>query len=62
MAAVDHKDVDAKEIPYVVAECIMHEIMHALEAWANVEFSEDRIEALIKQYRDKFKKEPSHAG
>lgn len=51
MAAVETEDLSAKDIPYVVAESIMHEVMHVLEAWAGVEFSEDRIEALIEKYR-----------
>ncbi len=51
MAAVETKDLQSCDVPYVVAETIMHEVMHALEAWAGVEFSEDRIEALIAKYR-----------
>lgn len=53
MAAVASKDMEPEDVPYVVAETIMHEVMHALEAWAGVEFSEDRIEALIEAYRHK---------
>jgi hypothetical protein len=52
MAAVAAKDMPASEIPYVVADSIMHEVIHALEAWAGVEFSEERVEALIEKYRD----------
>jgi hypothetical protein len=44
-------DVEPRDLPYVVAECIMHEVMHALEQWAKVQFSEKRIEALIEKYR-----------
>jgi len=51
MAAVETGDFDRKDVPYLVAESIMHEVMHALEAWAGVEFSEDRIEALLEKYR-----------
>lgn len=54
MAAVETKDLEPKDVPYVVAESIMHEVMHALEAWAGVEFNEDRIEALLEAYREKF--------
>jgi hypothetical protein len=39
------------EIPYFIAESIMHEVIHALEAWAGVEFNEDRVEALLWRYR-----------
>ena len=52
MAAVETKELEPKDIPYVVAETIMHEIMHALEAWAGVEFSEDRVEGLIERYKN----------
>ena len=44
-------DISPSELPYMVAECIMHEVIHALEDWAKVEFSENRIEALIEKYR-----------
>lgn len=47
-------DVEPKELPYFVADCIMHEVVHALEDWAKVEFSEQRIEALIEKYRRQF--------
>lgn len=43
--------VEASELPYAVAESIMHEVIHVLEEWAGVEFSEDRVEALIAEYR-----------
>ena len=51
MAAVAEKDIEAADVPYLVAESIMHEVIHALEAWAGVEFSEERAEALIEEYR-----------
>jgi len=49
--AVAQGDIPAADLPYHIADDLMHEIMHALEAWAGVEFSEDRIEALIAKYR-----------
>ncbi len=52
MAAVHTKDVAPSDVPYMVAESIMHEVMHALEAWASVEFSEERVEALLTKYRN----------
>lgn len=51
MAAVASGDIDKSELPYVVAETMMHEIIHVLESWAGVEFSEDRVDALIEKYR-----------
>lgn len=44
-------DVDAREIPYIVAETMMHEIMHVIEKWAGVEFSEEKVELLLEKYR-----------
>lgn len=51
LAAVDGKDIASSEVPHFVAESLMHEVFHALESWANVEFSEDRVNALIEKYR-----------
>lgn len=42
--------IPAAELPYVVAETIMHEMLHALEEWAGVAFSEERVEELIQRY------------
>ena len=58
LSTVAQNQVDAKEVPYFVAESIMHEVMHALESWAGVEFSEDRVEALIAQYNEKYGASP----
>ena len=51
LAAVELGDMPASEVPYFVAESMMHEIMHVLEKWAGVEFSEERIEQLLDRYR-----------
>lgn len=51
IACVESGDIEAKDIPYIVADCIMHEIIHALEDYARVEFSEDRVEDCITRYR-----------
>ena len=55
MAAVQCKDIEAKDVPYAIAEDVMHEVMHSLEAWAGVEFSEARVEALLEKYRKTYK-------
>lgn len=52
MACVADGDIAPSELPYFIAESLMHEVIHALEAWARVEFSEDRVEALITRYRE----------
>ena len=51
MVAVETGDLEAKDVPYVVADSIMHEVVHALEAWAGVEFNEERVEKLLAEYR-----------
>lgn len=62
LAVVIAKDLPAQELPYVIAESLMHEAIHALEAWAKVEFSEERIEALTEQYRRKYGPDANSAG
>ncbi len=34
-----------------IADTIVHEVIHVVEAWAGIEFSEQRVEALIARYR-----------
>lgn len=57
MGLVEAKDAGASEVPYIIAECVMHEVMHALEQWAGVEFSEDRIHGLLDKYRNAAKED-----
>lgn len=54
LLAADHGDIERAEMPYFIAETIMHEVIHALESWAGVEFSEDRVEALLDKYRQHY--------
>ena len=54
LSCVAAGDLERDELPYIVAECIMHEVIHVLEAWAGKEFSEERVEALIEKYRAKY--------
>jgi len=42
--------LEKKDVPYFVAESLMHEVIHVLEEWAGVEFSEERIETLLLEY------------
>ena len=51
-------DLHPKELPYVIAETIMHEVIHSLEAWAGQEFNEEKVEALLQKYREKYKNSP----
>lgn len=51
LCAVENDDLPAADLPYMVAESMMHEIIHAIEAWAGTEFNEERVEALLEKYR-----------
>jgi hypothetical protein len=55
LSCVDCGDLPKSDLPYMIAECLMHEAIHALESWARVEFSEDRVEALLESYRKKYR-------
>src|SRR5262245_57424399 len=52
LCAVEKGDLPKADLPYMIAESMMHEVIHAIEAWAGVEFSEDRVEALLVKYRE----------
>ena len=55
LGLVVEKDFERKELPYIIAECLMHEVIHVLEEWAEVEFNEEKVEKLIAKYRKKYK-------
>lgn len=52
LCAVATGDLPREELPYLIAESMMHEVMHAIEQWAGVEFSEERVEALLAKYTE----------
>jgi len=54
LCAVESKDFNSCDLPYIIAETLMHETIHALEAWAKVEFNEERVEELLSKYREKY--------
>ncbi len=51
LCAAANGDIENTDLPYIIAECLMHEITHALECWAGVEFSEEKVEELTEKYR-----------
>lgn len=51
LAGVVAGDMAREDIPYVLADSIVHELVHVLEQWAGVEFNEERVEAVIDRYR-----------
>lgn len=56
LALVGDGSIQREELPYVVAESLMHEVIHVLEEWAGVEFSEERVHALTEAYTKKYSK------
>lgn len=55
MAAVASKDIEKENLPYFIAETIMHEIIHVLEKLFKVEFNEEKIHKLINDYQTKYR-------
>jgi hypothetical protein len=51
LSCVERGSMEPADLPYIVAESLMHEVVHALEDWAGVEFSETRVEELLAKYR-----------
>lgn len=51
LESVDCGDLAPSELPYFIAETMMHEVIHVLEQWAGVEFNEERVDALLDRYR-----------
>lgn len=56
-ALVQAGDIEKADVPYLIAETVMHEVVHALEEWAGVEFNEERVEKLVEMYRERYGKE-----
>lgn len=52
LSTIERGDLPVGDLPYMIAETMMHEIIHAIEAWAGVEFSEEKVEALLTKYRE----------
>ncbi len=50
LATVKAGAVPAADLPYFIAESMMHEVVHVIEQWAGVEFSEERVDALLEKY------------
>jgi hypothetical protein len=58
LTMVKSKDLNKEDVPYFIAECLMHEIIHVLQEWAGVEFSEEKIDKLIEKYSEKYSNPP----
>lgn len=56
LALVKAKEVSTKELPYIITECLLHEIVHVLEDYCNIEFNEERVEQLVNKYQDYYTK------
>lgn len=55
LCCVETGELPKKDLPYMIAESLMHETIHALESWAKVEFSEEKVEELLQKYRAKYR-------
>ncbi len=51
LATVETGELAQADLPRAIAKSLMHEIIHRLEEWAGVEFSEERVEKLLEAYR-----------
>lgn len=56
LRVVAEKKIPKEELPYTIAECLMHEVIHVLQEWAGAEFSEDKVDELIAKYQKKYSK------
>lgn len=57
MGALDSGEMKKEDLPYLIAESVMHEVIHVLESWAQKEFNEEKVEELLQKYRDKYNKQ-----
>lgn len=62
LALAADNSIDAKELPYIVAQVLMHEVFHVLEEWAGVEFSEARVDKLCRMYARQYGKRKGRKG
>ena len=51
LSAIDRGELPREKLIPEVVESILHEIVHAVEKWADAEFSENRVDALLEKYR-----------
>jgi hypothetical protein len=54
VGCVAMKQIRLKDLPYVMAESIMHEVIHAIEDWAKVEFSHKKINKMLESYAEHY--------
>ena len=54
VASVGFGQVKIKDLPYFLAESIMHEVIHALEDWAKVKFSHRKVNKMLKAYAEHY--------
>jgi hypothetical protein len=45
-------EIDKEELPYFIAETIVHEVIHVLEDWAGVEFNEEKVDKIISKLKE----------
>ena len=52
LAAIQTGDLSREDLAREVADCMCHEVLHVIEKWCGIEFSEDRVNGLLDKYRD----------
>lgn len=64
LSTVATEELTKEELPYAIAECLMHEVIHVLEAWARIEFNEKKVDELIIKYyqHTQYKEEEKNNG
>lgn len=60
LGAVKDKAIPKKDVPYFLSRIVMHEVVHAFEDWAKVEFNHRKIAALLKVLDRTPKKKKRH--
>jgi hypothetical protein len=55
LAGVELGTTDKSEAQNVIADSLVHELMHVVESWTQVEFGEEAIERLLVRYRNESK-------
>lgn len=56
LTAIRTENIPAHQVPYFIAESMMHEIIHVIEKWAEQEFSEGKVEELLARYYESVKR------
>jgi hypothetical protein len=51
LAAIQTGDLFSEDLAREIADSMCHEVLHVIEKWCGLEFSEDRVNGLLDKYR-----------